>query len=121
MFEVVDSVGMRFSMLNAVCMGTTYDQAWIVRESETLGSPSSHACLRAFVHSWTRWVGWLRVIRCDRETHIRSVFSSILAKNGGMIRPAGLEAPRCYAQEDDVESHQRHARIRQRIDGHDSH
>ena len=27
------------------------------------------------------------------ETHIRSVFSSILAKNGGMIRPAGLEAP----------------------------
>ena len=57
-FEVVDSVGMRFSMLNAVCMGTTYDQAWIVRESETLGSPSSHACLRAFVHGWTRW-GWL--------------------------------------------------------------
>ena len=52
--EVVDSVGMRFSILNAVCMGTTYDQAWIVRGCETLGSPSSHACLRAFVHSWTR-------------------------------------------------------------------
>ena len=36
MFEIVDSVGMRFSVLNAVCMGTTYDQAWIVRESEKL-------------------------------------------------------------------------------------
>ena len=93
MFEIVDSVGMRFSILNAVCMGTTYDQAWIVRGSETLGSPSSHACLRAFVHSWTRWAGWLRVIRCDRETHNRGVFSSVLAKNGVMIRLAGLEAP----------------------------
>ena len=32
-FEIVDSVGMRFSILNAVCMRTTYDQARIVRES----------------------------------------------------------------------------------------
>ena len=32
-FEIVDSVAMRFSILNAVCVGTTYDQAWIVRES----------------------------------------------------------------------------------------
>ena len=49
-FEIVDSMGMRFSLLNAVCDGTTYDEAWIVRESESLGSPSSHAYLRAFVH-----------------------------------------------------------------------
>ena len=42
-FEIVDSVGMRFSILNAVCMGTTHDQAWIVGESENLGSPPSHA------------------------------------------------------------------------------
>ena len=35
-FEIVDSVGMRFSILNAVCMRTTYDQAWMtVRESES--------------------------------------------------------------------------------------
>ena len=33
------------------------------------------------------------VIRCDRETHNREVFSSSLAKNGVMIRPAGLEVP----------------------------
>ena len=49
-FEIVDSVGVRYSILNAICMGTTYDQAWIVRESEVHGSPSSHACLQAFVH-----------------------------------------------------------------------
>ena len=92
-FEIVDSIGMRFSIQNAVCMGTTYDQAWNVRESESLGSPSSHACLRAFVHGWTRWAGWPKVARCDRRTHIRGVFGSTFAKNGVAIRPAGLEAP----------------------------
>ena len=63
LIEIVDSVGMRFSILNAVCMGSTYDQAWIVRESETLGSPSSRACPRAFVHGWRRWAGWPRLVR----------------------------------------------------------
>ena len=74
-------------------MGATYDQAWIVLESESLGSPSSHACLRAFVHGWTRWAGWPTLVRCDRGTHNRGVFGSTLAKNGVAIRPAGLEAP----------------------------
>ena len=64
-FEIVDSVGMRFSILNAVCTGTRYDQSWIVRESETLGSPSSHACLRFFMHGWTRLAGWPGLVRCD--------------------------------------------------------
>ena len=92
-FEIVDSVGMRFSILNAVCMGTTYDQAWIVRESENPGSPSSHACLQAFVDGWTRWAGWPKLVRCDRGTHNGCVFVSTLAKNGVASRPAGLEAP----------------------------
>ena len=74
-FEILDSVGMRFSILNAVCMGTTYDRAWIVRESETLGSPSSHACSRAFVHGWTRWASWPKFVRCDRGTHNRETYS----------------------------------------------
>ena len=91
-FEIVDSVGMRFSIMNAVCMGTTCDQAWIARESESLGSPSSRACLRAFVHGWTRWAGWPKLVRCDRGTHNRGAFGSTLAKNGVVIRPAGLEA-----------------------------
>ena len=91
-FESVDSVGMRFSILNDVCMGTTYDQAWIVRVSETLGSPSSHACLRSFVHGWTRWAGWPRLFRRDRGTHNRGVFSTTLATNSVVIRLAGLEA-----------------------------
>ena len=69
-------------ILNAVFMGTTYDPAWIVREFENLGSPSSHACLRVFVHGWTRWAGWPKLVRCDRGTHNRGIFCSTLAKNG---------------------------------------
>ena len=91
-FEIVDSLGMRFSILNAVYMVTTYDQVWIVRESETLGFPSSYACLRAFVHGWTRCAGWARLVRCDRGRHNRGVFGSTLAKHV-VITPAGLGAP----------------------------
>ena len=129
MFEIVDSVGMRFSILNAAYMGTTNDPAWIVRESENLGSPSSHACLQAFVHGWTRWAGCPKLVRCDRGTHTRGVFGSTLAKNHVVIRLARLEAPEqigrverrvAMLKKDDVESHQAHARVRQRIDGHDS-
>ena len=74
-------------------MGTTCDEASIVRESESLGSPSSHACLRAFVRGWTRWAGWPKLVRCDRGTHNRGVFGSTLTKNGVAISRAGLEAP----------------------------
>ena len=118
-FEIVDSVGKRYSILNAV-------PAWIVREFGTLGSPSSHACLRAFVHGWTRWAGCPRLVRCDPGTHNSGVFSWSLAKNGMAIRPAGWEVPeqigrveRRGAMQDVVEGHQGHARFRQRIDGHD--
>ena len=65
-------------------METTYDQAWIVRESENL---------RSFVHGWTRWAGWPNLVRCVRRTHNRGVLVSILGMNGVAIRPAGLEAP----------------------------
>ena len=50
-------------------------------------------CLGAFAHGWTRWAGWPELVRCDRGTHNRGVFGSTLARNGVVIRPAGLEAP----------------------------
>ena len=60
-----------------------------MRESGNLGSPSSHACLRAFEHGWT---GCPKLFRCGRGTNNRSVFWT-LAKNFVVIRLAGLEAP----------------------------
>ena len=110
-------------------MGTTHDQAWIVRESESLGSPSSHACLRAFAHGWTRRAGWPKLVRCDRRTHNRCVLGSTLTKKwcsdqtcwiGSTRTNRKSGTTRCHAQKDDVESHQGHTRYRQRMDGHDS-
>ena len=57
-FEIVDSVGTRVSILNAVCMGTTYDQAWIVRESESLGS-SVVTCMSTSIRAWLDALGRL--------------------------------------------------------------
>ena len=82
-----------FLNLNAVRMETTYEQAWIVRESESLGSPSSKACLWAFAHGWTRWAGRSKLVCCDRGTHNGGVSGSTHTKNGVAIRPAGLEVP----------------------------
>ena len=42
--------------------------------------------------TWLDASGWL-AFRCDRGTHNRGVFGSTLAKNGVVIRPAGLVAP----------------------------
>ena len=75
-FEVLDATGKRFSMLNAVCMGTTYDQSWIVRESESLrfsvltGVPES-------LYHWLELLGarWPKLMRYDTGTHSRGIFT----------------------------------------------
>ena len=57
-FEIVDSVGMRLSILTAVCMGTTYDQAWTVRESRDSWF-SIITCISASFRTWLDALGWL--------------------------------------------------------------
>ena len=64
-FDVLDATGKRSSIFDVVLMGITYDQAWMARESESLGSPSSYECLNTSVDGWTRWAGWTKPIRCD--------------------------------------------------------
>ena len=91
-FKIIDSVGMRSSTLDAVCMGVTYVQVWVERKSDC-GSPSFHTRLQASAYGWSRQTGWPRLVRCDRRTHDRGVFSSTPIKNGVMIRSAGLETP----------------------------
>ena len=91
--EIRDAAGRHYDILNAVDYGTTFQQAWIVREAETRGLPTSSSCLKAFVHGWTRWAGWPKKVAVDRGTHNRGVFGSTLAKKSVLIRPAGLESP----------------------------
>ena len=44
--DIKDAAGKHFDILNAVDYGTTFQQAWIVRESDIHGSPSSSSCLK---------------------------------------------------------------------------
>ena len=78
-FDVLENVS---RLLNAVCSGSTFKQACIALESESLGSPSSEACLRTFVNGWTRWAGSPKLIRCDAGTHLRGMFGQTLSKQG---------------------------------------
>jgi hypothetical protein len=62
-----------YYIFNAVDAGTTFDQAWIVRQGVTHGQPSSAECFKAFVNSWTGWAGWPLFIFCDRGMLDRGV------------------------------------------------
>ena len=92
-FEIRDAAGKYYDILNAVDMGTTFDQAWIVRVGDTHGSPSSGACLKAFDQGWVRWAGWPKYIACDRGVHNRGVFARTISGSSVIVRPAGLESP----------------------------
>ena len=80
------------STSDAVCMGVTYVQVRIERKSEC-SSPSFHTRLQAYVYDWSRQTGWSRLVRYEQEAHDGGVSSSILIKNGVMIKPAGMETP----------------------------
>eukprot|EP00973_Karenia_brevis_P095289 12426664-Karenia_brevis.AAC.1 len=69
--DIKDTRGRLYNILNAADYGTTFQQAWIVREADVHGNPSSSSCLKAFVHGWTRWAGWPEKVACDRGTHNR--------------------------------------------------
>ena len=92
-FDIKDAAGTFFDILNVVDYGTTFEQAFIVREAEVHGTPSSSDCLDAFSRGWARPFGWPKSIAVDRGTHNRGVFGSTLAKKGVRFNPAGLESP----------------------------
>ena len=68
--------------------GTTLVQAWIVRESQFLGCPSSQECLKAFVYGWNRWAGWPKLIFSDRGTRCGSSTcrTERVKRRGGVLK-----------------------------------
>ena len=92
-FEVKDSQGHYFDVLNCVCMGTTFQQAFIVRDGNTNGVPKSSDCPKAFYHGWVRPYGLPMGMVMDRGMHNRGVFSTTLQQKGVTFRQAALEAP----------------------------
>ena len=92
-FEVKDAAGTFYEILHCVCSGTTFAQAWIVREGTSNGPPSSAACLEAFDKGWVRPYMWPKYVTVDRGVHNRGIFARTLARKGVIFRPAGLESP----------------------------
>jgi len=90
---VKDCAGTYYDVLNVVDYGTTFEQAWIVREGETNGVPSSSSCRDAFTKGWARPFGWPKFVAGDRGTHNRGVFNQTLSKKGVRFNPAALESP----------------------------
>ena len=91
--EIKDSAGTFYDILNVVDYGTTFEQAFIVREGTTNGVPSSSACLEALTKGWVRPFGWPKFVAGDRGMHNRGVFMNTLSKKGVRFNPAALESP----------------------------
>ena len=65
LFEIIDSVGMRSSTSDGVCVGGAYVQVWVERKSDC-SSPSFHTRLQAFVCDRSRPAGWPTVQTSSR-------------------------------------------------------
>ena len=91
--DIKDTAGTIFDILNVVDYGSTFQQAFIVREAEVHGQPTSSSCLDAFVKGWVRPFGWPKLLAADRGLHNRGVFWQTLSKKGVRFNPVPLESP----------------------------
>ncbi|CAE7834664.1 unnamed protein product [Symbiodinium sp. CCMP2592] len=89
--ETADSTGAKFSWLNIIDVGTSYQVVTLVRVGG--GQPSSAKCLQKFMQHWVSPFGWPKVVSHDRGLHNRGAFAHGLGSHGVQIRQAGLESP----------------------------
>ncbi len=89
--EIKDSSGHRFSCLNVIDMGTTFQQVIVLVDGG--GMPSSQQCVDGFVDRWVSGAGWPKSMVFDRGPHNRGQFSKLFAQHGVVIRQAGVESP----------------------------
>jgi hypothetical protein len=91
--DIKDANDTHYNLLNVVCHGTSFQQAYVVRVADIHGVPSSSSCLNAFTRGWVKWAGWPKQVACDRGLHNRGIFGKTLSSKGIRIRPAALESP----------------------------
>ncbi|CAE7728714.1 RE1 [Symbiodinium sp. CCMP2592] len=89
--ETADSTGAKFSWLNIIDVGTSYQVVTLVRVGG--GQPSSAKCLQKFMQHWVSPFGWPKVVSHDRGLHNRGAFAHGLGSHAVQIRQAGLESP----------------------------
>ena len=91
LFEVIDIDGAKFQVLNMVCVGTTFQQAHVVRQGP--GQCSSSTCLKALQERWFSWAGHPVQIICDRGLHNREVLQKYMDEHNILVFHTPLESP----------------------------
>ena len=81
----------------SMCSRSLTQSAYAIRSWMLFGF-SIISRMSTSLRAWLDTLGLLAWTCSMRGTHNRGIFSSILAKNGVMIRPAGLEAPEQFGR-----------------------
>ena len=98
--EVKDVDGTRYTAVNMVDMGTSFQQVALIKSGG--GNPSARQCLQVFMERWVSWAGHPQHVVVDRGTHFKGEFASYMGQHGIHLRIAPLESPQTIGK---VERH----------------
>ncbi|CAE7255946.1 RE2 [Symbiodinium natans] len=98
--EVKDVDGTRYTAVNMVDMGTSFQQVALIKSGG--GNPSARQCLQVFMERWVSWAGHPQHVVVDRGTHFKGEFASYMGQHGIHLRNAPLESPQTIGK---VERH----------------
>ena len=94
-----DAAGARYTVLNMVDMGTTFQQLHVIWEGK---NATSSQVLKALCDRWMAWAGHPKQLVADRGLHFRGVLYRDLSGHGVQVHTASLETPEAIGR---VERH----------------
>ena len=97
LLEVSDAAGARYTVLNMVDMGTTFQQLHVIREGK---NATSSQVLKALCDRWIAWAGHPKQLLTDRGLHFRDVLYRYLSGHGVQVHTALLETPEAIGRID---------------------
>ena len=99
LLELSDAAGTRYTVLNMVDMGTTFQQLHVIREGK---NATSSQVLKALCDGWIGWAEHPEQLVTDRGLHFRGVLYRYLSGHGVQVHTAPLETPEAIGR---VECH----------------
>eukprot|EP00435_Cladocopium_sp_Y103_P068333 s119_g31.t1 len=91
LFEVRDSIGNKFQVLNMVDVGTSFQLTEVIKVGA--GQASSKDCLTALEKRWVSWAGHPMNLVCDRGLHNRGILAQYMNEHNIQVYHAPLESP----------------------------
>ena len=96
LLEVTDAAGHKYTVLNMVDLGTTFQQLVVLREGK---NATASMVLCALQNRWFAWAGHPEVLTADRGLHFRGVLLQYCSSHGIMPqeRAAGMSRSNCQS------------------------